>query len=115
MQRTTRECKIPSIRHASPHTREVLHYRKPTIAARQCSDTACLSPLDLQTAQKLLKNGANIHTTASNRRKDLHRAAEKGDIDLIRFLLKQVQLPHLWVGSGTVLFIQGICQVFHYV
>jgi len=43
----------------------------------------------LETAQILLKNGANIQATASDGRTALHGATEKGDIDLIRFLLEQ--------------------------
>ncbi|USP77655.1 hypothetical protein yc1106_04929 [Curvularia clavata] len=43
----------------------------------------------LQTAQILLKNGASIQATASDGRTALHGAAQKGDINLIRFLLEQ--------------------------
>ena len=43
----------------------------------------------LETAQILLKNGANIQATACDGRTALHGAAEKGDIDLMRFLLQQ--------------------------
>lgn len=42
----------------------------------------------LKTAQILLKSGANIQATAPDGLTALHGAAEKGDIDLIRFLLE---------------------------
>lgn len=47
------------------------------------------SPSRLETARILLKNGANVQATASDGRTALHGAAEKGDIDLIRFLLER--------------------------
>jgi ankyrin repeat protein len=64
------------------------HFNSHVHVPEESWNTATLTSR-LQTAQILLKNGANIQATASDGHTALHGTANKGDINLIHFLLEQ--------------------------